>query len=545
MRTLHVITNFFIVFIITLLIGCGSDDDTGLDQDNPQQSFNTITSFNFLTSNNATLNTNIAGKIDQENKIITVEFDSATDITALKPNIEIATGAIIEPDPQIAQDFTNEITYTVTAENGDQSIYTIQVSTLVKGNEKRMLKFEIVNTFTEVTYNGIIDEEKKEVTLILPENINFNFLEFNITVSQGATSSTTNGGSSVDFSEIVDFTVTAEDGSSAVYAVNVYRENTLRSDRQALIDFYNARSMFNPLALASWSKDDMKDWQGVTIEEGRVTKLLISDPNLFMKVVPASIGKLTKLRSLTLLSISLEEIPNTIGNLTELQILDLSGNSLKELPKEIGNLTKLRTLDLSNNQLKTIPDEIGNLTELSFQLHLSDNNLESIPSSIRNLTKLGFLRLSNNSLKNIPENTLGNLTGLITLDISNNKDLVSIPGDLGKLTGLSNLYLSNTSLTTIPDNFWELIGLRELDLSDNSVTSISTQIEALTELQLLNISDNRLGSIPREIGNLGSLIRLDISKNPLTIIPREVCDLDFILDSSFVKDQDDECEIEP
>ncbi len=502
-----------------------------------------IRSFRFFVSDNdGVLTENVIAKINEDTKVITAEFKSGTILDRLKPTIEIATGAGITPESSTTQNFNNEIKYTVIAENGNTSIYTVQ-ATVEKSSDKQMIRFEILNTLSGTRYTGTIDEYKKEVTLALPENINFDFLEFNITISEGATS-TVDGGSNVDFSDIVDFTVTAEDGSSAVYAVNVYRMNTLRSDKAALIDFYNARSLVNPLALASWSRDDISEWQGVTIENERVTKLSVFDLNLFMKAVPASIGDLTKLTTLSLESISLEEIPIEIGNLKELQILDLSGNSLTEIPNEIGEFTKLQMLDLSNNLLKSIPDEIGNLTELWFQFDLSNNVLETIPNTIGKLTKLNFCDLSDNSLKTIPENTLGKLVGLISLDISNNKDLESIPSDVWTLTNLDTLNVSNTALNKIPDDLWLLMGLDKLDLSSNLLKEIPSDIKLLNDLKELNLSNNDLENIPGEIGMLDDLTALNISNNPLTIIPREICDLiEDALNFRFEKDENDSCEL--
>jgi len=50
-----------------------------------------------------------------------------TDLTSLVPNIEISDLASVDPASGIAQDFTSPITYTVTAENGEEQIYFVKV----------------------------------------------------------------------------------------------------------------------------------------------------------------------------------------------------------------------------------------------------------------------------------------------------------------------------------------------------------------------------------------------------------------------------------
>src|SRR5581483_7826150 len=64
--------------------------------------------------------------------------------------------------------------------------------------------------------------------------------------------------------------------------------------------------------------------------------------------IPEGIGKLTKLRYLTLGGLSMKKLPDSIGKLKELRELSLDyAESLEALPKTIGKLTKLEELGLS------------------------------------------------------------------------------------------------------------------------------------------------------------------------------------------------------
>ena len=88
-----------------------------------------------------------------------------------------------------------------------------------------------------------------------------------------------------------------------------------------------------------------EDWEGVTIENGRVVKLVLEDFGL-TGAVPAEVGRLSALRELHLNSNQLTSLPAEIGQLTALSELNLESNQLTSLPAEIGQLTSLRGCDL-------------------------------------------------------------------------------------------------------------------------------------------------------------------------------------------------------
>ncbi|WP_299431836.1 hypothetical protein [uncultured Aquimarina sp.] len=349
-----------------------------------ESSDNSIRSFGFLESANNTLDIDVVGEIDENSKVISLEFDAGTDIIGLIPTIEIAPTASIEPNPNDPQDFSNEVTYEVTAENGNRSTYSIN-TTVSQRDGKEILTFEFLSEDNpgnlSGNYEAFIDQEKNRIKLNLPEGTNLNNLVPSITVSDGAVINP-EVETVQNFNTVLDYMVIAEDGTTAEYTVNIYTDNSLRSDREALIDFYNAKSPHNN-ALAQWDieSQDIGSWQGVTVEEGRVTGLGPADLQLRMKVLPVSIGNLTKLEILSIEGLRLEEIPSEIGNLKELVILFLSNNLLQEIPLEIGSLDKLRWLDLQTNLLEDIPLEIGNLRDL-LTLNIKDNPIINVPREI-------------------------------------------------------------------------------------------------------------------------------------------------------------------
>jgi len=118
-------------------------------------------------------------------------------------------------------------------------------------------------------------------------------------------------------------------------------------------------------ALQEWWPEaaQPEDWEGVTMDNGRVARLLLEDFGL-TGAVPAEIGRLSALRDLDLGGNQLTSLPAEIGRLTSLEGLSLIGNRLTSVPAEIGQLTALERLYFCDNQLTNAPAEIGQLTSL-------------------------------------------------------------------------------------------------------------------------------------------------------------------------------------
>ena len=161
----------------------------------------------------------------------------------------------------------------------------------------------------------------------------------------------------------------------------------------------------NPL---NWAANlAVSDWTDVTIASNRVSKLKLSNKNLY-GAIPAQLSNLSNLEELDLRSdrgygttnLLAGAIPAELGNLANLITLNLSYNSLTgKIPAELGNLAKLEWLWLENNQLTgAIPAEIGNLANLDW-LDLANNRLTgAIPAELGNPANLMFLDLRGNRL---------------------------------------------------------------------------------------------------------------------------------------------------
>ena len=137
-----------------------------------------------------------------------------------------------------------------------------------------------------------------------------------------------------------------------------------------------------------WPEDEQpEDWEGVTMEDGRVVELELDEFGL-TGAVPAEVGRLSALRKLNVYRNELTSVPAEIGQLASLKWLYFNDNQLTSVPVEIGQLTSLKRLGLGRNQLTSWPAEIGQLASLEV-LDLRHNQLTSVPAAIPELRAAG------------------------------------------------------------------------------------------------------------------------------------------------------------
>ncbi|XP_045813764.1 probable LRR receptor-like serine/threonine-protein kinase At3g47570 isoform X2 [Trifolium pratense] len=231
--------------------------------------------------------------------------------------------------------------------------------------------------------------------------------------------------------------------------------------------------------------------------------ILYLDANMISGKIPAELGRLVGLISLSLESNQFEGIiPTTFEKFQKLQMLDLDANKLSgDIPHFIGNLSQLYYLDLHHNMFHgNIPSSIGNCQKLQY-LDFSQNKLRgTIPLEVFNLFSLtNLLNLSHNSLSGSLPREVGLLKNIDVLDISENHLSCDIPRTIGECISLEYLYLQGNSFNgTIPSSFASLKGLRYLDLSRNRLSgSIPDVMQNISVLEYLNVSFNMLdGEVP-------------------------------------------------
>jgi Leucine rich repeat/Tetratricopeptide repeat len=174
---------------------------------------------------------------------------------------------------------------------------------------------------------------------------------------------------------------------------------------------------------------------------------------------------------------------------THAQALNLTSLGLPALPAEIGQLINLRTLSLGGNTLTRLSPAVSLLTNL-LVLSMWDNMLTKLPDGIGQLTNLQVLDVGFNVLARLPTD-VGQLTNLRELNVPLN-GLSALPAELGQLTNLRGLKVSFNRLTALPAELGQLTSLQRLDLSGNRLTALPAELGQLTSLQRLDLSGNRL-----------------------------------------------------
>jgi hypothetical protein len=182
-----------------------------------------IGSFIFEAANNDALDNDITGTIDGTEIAANVPY--GTDVTALVPTVTIAEGASVVPASGEAKDFTDPVTYTVTAPDGETAAeYTVTVSiaTADAGTACDITGFvfaaadngELSSDVTGTIGTGTVDAS-------VPFGTDRSALVPTITCSSGASVAPASG-EAQDFSSAVTYTVTAEDAATTQeYTVTV------------------------------------------------------------------------------------------------------------------------------------------------------------------------------------------------------------------------------------------------------------------------------------------------------------------------------------
>ncbi len=198
---------FTLVCILLVLISCSKDTEPNLPIVLSSQ--NTITSF-ALAINGEIVN----GAIDQIAKTISFSLVGA-ELSSLKPTILYSDKATISPSENENQNFNNEVTYTVTAENGDKKIYQVIVNNRPLSSENTITSFQL--TVNGEIINGTIDQIAKTIYFNLV-GAELSSSKPTIQYSDKATISPSEN-ENQNFNNEVTYTVTAENGDSNIYKV--------------------------------------------------------------------------------------------------------------------------------------------------------------------------------------------------------------------------------------------------------------------------------------------------------------------------------------
>jgi hypothetical protein len=166
-----------------------------------------LTSFVLKAADNTGLSADIAATIGATSVTLTVPH--GVDLTKLKATVA-DTGASLSPSSGTAQDFTNPVNYTVTAEDGSSKTYGVTI-TVAASTSKTITQFQVlgINAAIDGTNISVTVPNGTDVTAIAP------------TLTTTGASVSPASGAPQNFTHPVQYTVTAADSSTQVYTATV------------------------------------------------------------------------------------------------------------------------------------------------------------------------------------------------------------------------------------------------------------------------------------------------------------------------------------
>ena len=202
--------------------------------------------------------------------------------------------------------------------------------------------------------------------------------------------------------------------------------------------------------------------------------------------------------------------------LKKLTVLNLKGcKNLKSLPKKF-EMESLTILILSNClKIKTIPKFGENMGRM-IELHLDGTAITKLPTSIGNLSGLASLNVKDcKNLISLPS-TFFNMTWLKDLNLCGCSKLLE---NLGSGEGVEvnrHMDSSNAIFETLKKIYFggfQLLPFNPMSRSSESMGLQLSSLFGLSSLRTLNLSNCNLKEIPNDIGCLFSLKELDLSGN--------------------------------
>ncbi|KAL8143323.1 hypothetical protein V2J09_016355, partial [Rumex salicifolius] len=230
-----------------------------------------------------------------------------------------------------------------------------------------------------------------------------------------------------------------------------------------------------------------------------------------------------------ILDSSLKPISNSAEGGEKLSLIKLASLiqvCLKKDTKDLNLQNKLM------DQIEWLPDSIGKLSGL-ITLDLSENRITTLPATIGGLSSLMRLDLHSNRITELPE-PIGNLLNLVFLDLRANQ-ISSLPPCVGRLVRLEELDVSSNSLSSLPDTIGSLVSLKILNVETNDIDELPHTIGQCSLLEELRAEYNRLKALPEAVGKLESLKILSVRYNNIRQLPTTMSSLSKLreLDVSF------------
>ena len=180
------------------------------------------------------------GVIDNKTGDIKIDLPYGNTLSSLSASVELPAGATISPDPAIAVNYSQPVSYRLI--NGNlYKDYKVSAQVL-----KPILSFNVAGTV------GSIDDVDRKITVLVPDGTNVSAVNPQITLSSGVTISPA-ANATVNFTNPVEYTVNGANNVTAKYTVTVKEKSDAKV--YAFLGTANSR--------ASIGNDDEKaaaDW---------------------------------------------------------------------------------------------------------------------------------------------------------------------------------------------------------------------------------------------------------------------------------------------
>lgn len=164
----------------------------------------------------------LEANVDLSANQITRELPNNWRLNAVSATFTISELATISPDPTTITDYSNPVTYTVTAEDGTARDYEMTLTRLLS-DANSLESFVLQLGSYDVPAD--IDQETGAITQKLPPSLEPSQIEVAYTVSEFATIDP-DPATITDYSQPVEFTVTSESGLEKVYTVTISAMDT-------------------------------------------------------------------------------------------------------------------------------------------------------------------------------------------------------------------------------------------------------------------------------------------------------------------------------
>lgn len=333
-----------------------------------------------------------------------------------------------------------------------------------------------------------------------------------------------------DYTIIVDGVTLANTVTLGVINTSI---SAYEKDRLALIDLYNSTNGAAWTNNTNWLTGPIETWEGVTVTNCRVTKLVLQNNNLDGPL-PTSFSDLTGLKYLTLKENNISGVLD-ISPMNSLLIINVTDNNFSDITFGTNNL--LQRVHISNN-----PITPGKTIDLSAMRQLIDFRAPGMGLSQVVLTgdynNLRYLFIQDNQLTGTLD--MSNMPRL-TISFAHNNQFSDF--NLGVGADLQRFYFFNNPVTPGKSvNISTMRNLLDFRIQNLGVTNLITSgtydkmlyyliqdnqisgtydISNMPNLRLSYAHNNQFTDF--KLGNNAELARLYLYNNP--IVPGKVMDI--------------------